>query len=663
MLVLALAWLIPLRAHAQDPSPIVRASHDAFEAKVLDQLAALEPDVRALWTEATAARDANELDRAADLYGAVLENHPQFDHALRRRCSIYAEQEFYSLAIPECRAAYELSKRRENVVTLAIVLSAPSALRDQNLARSLATSTLRDHDDDFVTTLSVCQVALNLQDLQLLGDCSAVLRKLDTNTWETQVFTALHHAMQGELRQAKAALELAHAAGLDDETYKTLSSSFEQAVSPEAYYGKRIGLFFSIWIAAALALVAAGYFLSRLTLSEAESALTNSQASARGSDSKLRKAYATILWLCCAYYYLSVPLVLLIIVALAGGLVIGMFYIGYFPIKLAIIVVVVAFGSVGAVLKSFFTRPNDSPPGELLDPSDAPQLRALLDEVAAKVGTRPVDRVYLSTGADIAVFERGGLLAKLRGKGERCLLLGVAVLDGLDTKAFEAILAHEYGHFSNEDTAGGNFALGVRRSIVHSAVGLAEVGAADWYNPAWLFLTGFHKVFVRISQGASRLQEVLADRWAAHCYGAASFERGLRHAIAAQLRFELHANATISEVLEARHGLRNLYTYTPAQIPDEIERIDELVEAHVNAEPSPNDSHPRPADRFRWAHALSKPNPHDEGPGRPCWELFVDREAIEERMTGVIRDDVAAQTAMVIPADAEQRVRRQRVLD
>ncbi|PRP94265.1 hypothetical protein [Enhygromyxa salina] len=169
-------------------------------------------------------------------------------------------------------------------------------------------------------------------------------------------------------------------------------------------------------------------------------------------------------------------------------------------------------------------------------------------------------------------------------------------------------------------------------------------------------------MFLRISQGASRLQEVLADRWAARCCGASSFERGLRHAIAAQLRFELHANATINEVLEARHGLPNLYAYTPAQLPAEAGRIDELVEAHVNAEPSPNDSHPRPADRFRWAHALSTQASHDDAHGQPCWELFVDREQIEERMTGVIRANVAAQTARVIPADPDQRVRRQRVL-
>jgi len=39
----------------------------------------------------------------------------------------------------------------------------------------------------------------------------------------------------------------------------------------------------------------------------------------------------------------------------------------------------------------------------------------------------------------------------------------------------------------------------------------------------------YHFIFRRISYGATRLQEVLADRIAASKYGAAAFESGLKH--------------------------------------------------------------------------------------------------------------------------------------
>ncbi|MCA9697104.1 MAG: M48 family metalloprotease, partial [Myxococcales bacterium] len=374
---------------------------------------------------------------------------------------------------------------------------------------------------DFSVAKAACSVAGTLGEDALMQRCTNIMATLAPDSWETQIMVTFRYAMRGELEAARASLERAHAAGLDDDIYQEIAANLVEPESPLLSWGRRAGLVLGGWLALAAFLIGAGFGLSHLTLAEAESVVGKAGlgASASASDSRLHKAYAMVLWLCCAYYYVSVPIILLLVIGLGGGLIWLIFSLGRIPVKIVVMIVVFVGATVVAVLKSFFTRPSDAPPGKALDPREAPGLRALLDEVAAKVGTRPVDTVYLTPGTDIAVFERGGLLAKLRGKGERCLLLGVGVLEGLDTDALRAILAHEYGHFSNEDTAGGNFALGVRRSVVHSAVGLAEAGAAGWYNPAWLFLNGFHRVFLRISQGASRLQEVLADRWAARSYG------------------------------------------------------------------------------------------------------------------------------------------------
>jgi hypothetical protein len=105
-------------------------------------------------------------------------------------------------------------------------------------------------------------------------------------------------------------------------------------------------------------------------------------------------------------------------------------------------------------------------------------LRALLDEVAETIGTRPVDNVYLTPGTEVAVFERGGLWRQLQGNTERCLILGIGVLEGFQLGPLRAVLAHEYGHFQNRDTAGGGLALAVRRSLFTMAQGLAQGGAA-----------------------------------------------------------------------------------------------------------------------------------------------------------------------------------------
>src|SRR5262249_56574735 len=167
------------------------------------------------------------------------------------------------------------------------------------------------------------------------------------------------------------------------------------------------------------------------------------------------------------------------------------------------IVVVV---TLWALLKSLFVRPADEDPGVTLDLDREPRLRAALDDAAARIGTTPVHRVYMPPGTDIAVTERGGMWRRLRGTTERCLILGAGVLEGMRLRDFEAILGHEYGHLRNEDTAGGGFALAVRRSMFTVMLNLARGGAATWYNPAWWFLRGYMRVFMRVSQGASRLQ-------------------------------------------------------------------------------------------------------------------------------------------------------------
>ncbi|MCI0655882.1 MAG: M48 family metallopeptidase, partial [Acidobacteria bacterium] len=357
-----------------------------------------------------------------------------------------------------------------------------------------------------------------------------------------------------------------------------------------------------------------------------------------------------VLWLCSAFYYGSMPLLLLSVLAVGGGLLYGLFATGFVPIKIAAIIVILTLVTLWSILRSLFVRVRDEDPGLRLDPARAPELRTALDEVARRVGTRAVDNVYLTPGTEIAVMERGGILRQLAGSRERCLILGVGALEGMSIRPFKAILAHEYGHFSNQDTAGGGFALAVRRSLGNMAAMLAGSGAAAWYNPAWLFLIGFHRMFLRISQGASRLQEVLADRWAAFLYGSRSFEEGLRHVIARSVQFEAHVSVTLLEVSQKSAALANLYTFRPEKGWPETS-VATVVESALAAPASPYDSHPAPADRLAWVRSLAA-----EGPARssedekPVWSLFLDRETIERQQTDMIRQNVRQLHGLEIPA-------------
>ncbi len=395
------------------------------------------------------------------------------------------------------------------------------------------------------------------------------------------------------------------------------------------------------WIGTLVLLFAGGGLLSWATLRAARRVPPQPSGQAQGADALLRRVYRAVLWMSCAFYWVSIPLVALVVLAAAGGLIYLLFSIGRIPIKLVLIIVVLAGVTLKSIVKSLFVRTTDDDPGLRLDLTGQPRLRALLDEVAARIGTRPVDNVYLTPGTDLAVMERGGMMRQLAGQTERCLILGVGVLEGLDQGSFKAILAHEYGHFSNQDTAGGGFALAVRRSMMTLARHLAEGGAATWYNPAWWFVTGFHRVFLRISQGASRLQEVLADRWAAFTYGAAAFERGLRHVIERSVLFDAHADVALNSAIAARTPVVNLYQFSPAELPGQADLSYKIAE-ELRRQPTPYDSHPAPLDRFAWVHAVAGLGA-EPAETAEAWSLFEDRQGLELELTRAVCDHLASQ--------------------
>lgn len=107
----------------------------------------------------------------------------------------------------------------------------------------------------------------------------------------------------------------------------------------------------------------------------------------------------------------------------------------------------------------------------------------------------------------------------------------------------------------------------------------------------------------------------------------------------------------LNEVIGAKRALSNLYAYEPEGEVHDEDAIARQLEEIVTAELSPYDSHPRPADRFRWARAISagQTGGAEAASAEPAWSLFSNRATIEARMTGLIRERVQAQSGAFIP--------------
>jgi Zn-dependent protease with chaperone function len=617
-----------------------------FDLRIEKELAALDAGAVPLWQQANTLRSEEKHDEAAKAYAAVFARVPSFVHALRRQAGEELELGARAQALDHLRQAVSLERSAENLSALAagLVHEETPAAKELDEARTLAGEAARMKPNDPFQHQVLAMVAIAADDLDALRSATTRLEKLDPSEPGTHLFRAMIEASDRNWDLAKAALGRARDNGLDEKHYQELLASYESAQPLYVRWGRTALIALGVWFGGFAALLIAGAILSQVALRAARRPPATSTGSASGLSGGVRRSYSAVLFLSCVFYYASIPIVMLIVLGIGGGLLYAVFAAGRVPVKLVIFVVAIVGVTLWSMIKSFFVRAEDQEPGTKLDLRSEPRLRRLLDDVARRIGTRPVDNVYLTPGTEVAVMERGK-----RARKERCLILGVAALDGLRVRPFKAVLGHEYGHFTNRDTAGGTFALSVRRSMGATAYGLATGGAAAWYNPAWLFVNGFNRVFLRISEGASRLQEMLADRWAAFAYGADAFEEGLRHVVERAVRFDAHVGATLREVVDRKLPLANLYTYQPSEKPDDVANT---VNEALNRKASAYDSHPAPAERFELLRGLQvrsrRVEPDDDA---PAWSLFSSPEKLQQAMTAEVRANVAANYGVAIQAD------------
>ncbi|MGH9759617.1 MAG: M48 family metallopeptidase, partial [Blastocatellia bacterium] len=391
---------------------------------------------------------------------------------------------------------------------------------------------------------------------------------------------------------------------------------------------------FGFWVLGLVLLSVTGKALSGLTLRSIEEDDPNDFKSKRHVN--LRKFYRLVINIAAVYYYLSVPVVICLLLAAAGAITYGFFMLGHVPLRLVVIVIVGALVTAGLMIRSLFVRGKSTDPGRAIRFQEAPGLWKLTREVSSAVGTQPVDEIRLTPGTDLAVYENRSSRGRKGGKAKRVLLLGAGVLNGFSLNAFRAVLAHEYGHLSHRDTAGGEVALRVNANMTSFAVAIVASGQAVWWNLGFWFLRVYHFIFRRLSHGATRLQEVLADRVAVVNYGSRAFEEGLRHVVRRSVEFEEAANSEIVSANQGRRALRNLYDLESV----ESIHLQNKVSAAISRPTTEDDTHPSPVDRFRYAsRIISKQVRPLEG---TLWDLFVDREAITNELSNTISERIRA---------------------
>lgn len=619
-----------------------QAARDSKKEQVIsDKLAAVAPAAVDTFKRATLAMDKRDYQQSAQLYREVLQQAPQFTPAMRRLgfSLVGLGQTDDALALLE--SAVQIERSPENLISLAEVLAYPGENKQgtpEQKARALplakeATALDQGSDDPSYAGLTA-QLALELKIDADFRHATDLLVHKYPDRMVTHYFNAIRLAMDENWIGAEDEIKQAGRMGLPAQTVQSFLDSGIHTRALAWRWGYYVAFLLAAWMCGLLILFVAGKVFSRLTLRFIENPNADLNATVSPAETTLRRYYRRLINVAGTYYYISIPFVMFLVLAVTAAIVYGFLFLGHVPIKLVLILVIGAVVTVYKMIHSLFVRVSSEEPGRSLTAEEAPGLWSLTREVAEKLETRPLDAIRVVPGTEMAVYERGSYRERSKGLGQRTLIMGLGLLPGFDQNPFRAVLAHEYGHLSHRDTAGGDVAMRVNQDMMKFAYAMAHAGQAVWWNIGFQFLRVYHFLFRRISHGATRLQEVLADRAAARLYGARPFEEGLRHVVRRQIEFKYFTGREIQDALKSRRPLQNVYALeTPAE-----KTLVEAFDQAINRQTTEDDTHPSPVDRFRLVSRVVCQN--HPGASGPMWDLFADREALTREMSREIENRV-----------------------
>lgn len=611
------AFILPLILLFSSMS-IAQERDQLKEQAIEKELQAIAPNYLDEFRQATIAMDNRDLATADSLYTIVYENAPSFDAVIRRLGGVKFDLGQQTEGIALCEHAVELNRSYSNLITLVNYLIQQTGTTynvvDLTRANTLLQEAglLPEAKEDVSFYLIKAQIGLQQNNMDQFREATTYLEANFPKEMATHYYAAILAANDGDQKKAVKEIKTANRLGLPDQDMNAFlaanaeyiasgsDSSFTSAGDSIWNFLNILFVIVIVWVSGIVLLYLVGIILSMITLRSIEQQIKNNDLKA---NSGIRKFYKILINTAGVYYYVSLPIIVVLVLSIGGGLLFGMLSAGIIAFKLVIIVIIVVGGTIIGLLRSLLVRGRLQEPGRLLNEAEAPELFALTRSVAKDLNTRPIDEIRITPETDLAVYEIGSWRAKMQDNGKRILVLGTAVLKDFQKEDFKAILAHEYGHFANRDTAGGGVAMRVQNDMTNYYIALYNSGNASWWSIAFLFLKFYHFIFTRISAGATRLQEVLADRIAAETYGAQSFRNGLTFVVRRSIEFSMLANAEIKQADEQKRSYNNFYDLSELSPESDLENE---VQKSLNRKTSEQDTHPSPVDRFRYVEGITK---------------------------------------------------------
>jgi Zn-dependent protease with chaperone function len=170
--------------------------------------------------------------------------------------------------------------------------------------------------------------------------------------------------------------------------------------------------------------------------------------------------------------------------------------------------------------------------GNLLTQWKTPKLFQAVEGVRTKLNGPPIHQILLTGEYQAAVTQRPRL--GMFGNNENILILGLPLMHAFSLEEFTAVLAHEFGHLSGEQSRMHAWVYRTRRFWMNMLRNFDENDPAwSQENPRWFasalkrFVVWYAPLFNAYSFVLAREHEYEADRCAARLYGAKVMARAL----------------------------------------------------------------------------------------------------------------------------------------
>lgn len=348
--------------------------------------------------------------------------------------------------------------------------------------------------------------------------------------------------------------------------------------------------------------------------------------------SALGRRAITALSLLVGFYLIAFGLVAAIVVGLVVAARTGNLRVNMLPLVLVAL----------AILRGVFylDRQKDPLPPVRFEatPGAEPELWAEVRAVADALGAPHPDAIYLVHNVNAFVYQKPRLL----GLGRSRLVLGVGMplLGVLRAGELRAVLAHEFGHVTGGDTRLGPIVYRARESIVRVVQNLRGglIGTA---------FAAYFRLFMRLTMGVSRAQELAADAGAVRLAGRAATGTALRNLAIIDGAFDLLIEEYAAPLLRQGRWPADLFGGLRA-LCAEPGRGDQLrsIGGELLERPTGEwDSHPSLGDRVRRVAGLPEGQVADDP--RPALALLRDQVRSER--------ELAAQLGAIAAPPAEGR--------